>query len=136
MPAKRRRQRTNVSQLQSAGILSLSAPASIARASFSRRTRINRRIFALCEAAGLPVLVHTGDQRFDCSNPNRIVNVLRTFPKLKFVGAHFGGWSMWDDAANLFRLWVPIKKRPHRSHRTGRGRFFFGCTVSCCQRSS
>ena len=59
------------------------------------------RIFELCEAAGLPVLVHTGDHRFDCSNPNRIVNVLRTFPKLKFVGAHFGGWSVWDDAVRM-----------------------------------
>ena len=58
-------------------------------------------IFELCEAAGLPVLVHTGDHRFDFSNPNRIVNVLRTFPKLKFVGAHFGGWSVWDDAVRM-----------------------------------
>lgn len=58
-------------------------------------------IFGLCEAAGLPVLVHTGDHRFDCSNPNRIVNVLRTFPKLKFVGAHFDGWSVWDDAVRM-----------------------------------
>ena len=33
--------------------------------------------------------------------PNRIVNVLRTFPKLKFVGAHFGGWSVWDDAVRM-----------------------------------
>ena len=56
------------------------------------------RIYELCEEAGFPVLVHTGDHRFDYSNPNRIVNVLRTFPKLKFVGAHFGGWSVWDDA--------------------------------------
>ena len=59
------------------------------------------RIYELCEAAGLPVLVHTGDHRFDYSNPNRIVNVLRTFPKLKFVGAHFGGWSVWDEAVRL-----------------------------------
>ena len=55
-------------------------------------------IFELCAEAGLPVLVHTGDYRFDYSNPNRIANVLRAFPKLKFVGAHFGGWSVWDEA--------------------------------------
>jgi len=59
------------------------------------------RIYALCAEARLPVLVHTGDHRFDYSNPNRIVNVLRTFPKLKFIGAHFGGWSMWDEAVRL-----------------------------------
>ena len=59
------------------------------------------RIYRLCEEAGLPVLVHTGDHRYDFSNPNRIVNVLRAFPRLKFVGAHFGGWSVWDDAVRL-----------------------------------
>ncbi len=59
------------------------------------------RIYGLCEEAGLPVLVHTGDHRFDYSNPNRIVNVLRKFPKLRFAGAHFGGWSKWDEAIAL-----------------------------------
>ncbi len=56
------------------------------------------RIYELCADAGLPVLVHTGDCRYDNSNPNRIANILRQFPKLKFVGAHFGGWSVWDEA--------------------------------------
>jgi hypothetical protein len=59
------------------------------------------RIYGLCAEAGLPVLVHTGDCRFDYSNPNRIVRVLEAFPKLRFVGAHFGGWSVWDDAVKM-----------------------------------
>lgn len=59
------------------------------------------RIFEMCEAAGVPVLVHTGDYRFDYSNPARTAVVLRTFPKLKFIGAHLGGWSVWDDAGRL-----------------------------------
>ena len=59
------------------------------------------RIYELCAEAELPVLVHTGDHRFDYSNPNRVANVLRAFPTLKFVGAHFGGWSVWDDAVRL-----------------------------------
>ena len=59
------------------------------------------RIYALCAEAGLPVLVHTGDHRFDYSNPNRIAHILQAFPKLKFIGAHFGGWSMWDEAVRL-----------------------------------
>ena len=58
-------------------------------------------IFELCAEAGIPVLVHTGDYRFDYSNPNRIANVLRAFPTLKFIGAHFGGWSVWDEAAKI-----------------------------------
>ena len=57
------------------------------------------RIYEMCEAAGLPVCVHTGDFRYDYSNPPRIAGILRTFPKLKFIGAHFGGWSVWEEAA-------------------------------------
>lgn len=57
------------------------------------------RIYALCEEAGLPVCVHTGDYRYDYSNPPRVANILRTFPRLKFIGAHFGGWSVWQEAA-------------------------------------
>ena len=56
-------------------------------------------VYEFCEAKGLPVLVHTGDYRYDFSNPPRIANILRTFPKLNFIGAHFGGWSVWDEAA-------------------------------------
>ena len=58
-------------------------------------------IYQLCQDAGLPVLVHTGDHRFDYSNPNRILPILRAFPRLKFVGAHLGGWSVWEDAFTL-----------------------------------
>lgn len=57
------------------------------------------RIFGLLEEEGLPVLVHTGDRRWDFSNPRRVARVLRTFPGLRFAGAHFGGWSVWDEAA-------------------------------------
>ena len=59
------------------------------------------RIYELCEQYDLPVLVHTGDYRYDDSNPSRIVPILRTFPKLRFVGAHFGGWSVWDTAVRV-----------------------------------
>jgi len=59
------------------------------------------RIFEMCEAAGLPVLVHTGDFRYDYSNPGRIAAVLRRFPDLKMIGAHLGGWSVWEEAAAL-----------------------------------
>ncbi|MBQ1490695.1 MAG: amidohydrolase [Blautia sp.] len=67
-------------------------------------------IFEMCEKRGLPVLVHTGDYRYDYSNPSRVVPVLKTFPKLKFIGAHFGGWSVWEEAcrklAGYENLWV------------------------------
>ena len=58
-------------------------------------------VYAFCEEKGLPVLVHTGDHRYDYSNPPRIARILRAFPRLKFIGAHFGGWSVWDEAARV-----------------------------------
>ena len=72
------------------------------------------RIFALCEeleANDLTLLIHTGDDRFDFSNPNRLIPLLRAFPKLKVIGAHFGGHTMWQEAArqlagNYENLWV------------------------------
>jgi len=44
-----------------------------------------------------PILFHTGDKRFNFSNPPRLAKVLRDFPKLTAIGAHFGGWSEWGD---------------------------------------
>lgn len=71
------------------------------------------RIFALCEEleGEMTLLIHTGDVRFDFSNPNRLVPLLKRFPKLKVIGAHFGGHSLWWEAArqlagNYENLWV------------------------------
>lgn len=57
------------------------------------------KIYELCEAEGLPVLLHTGDSRYDYSNPNRLKPVLDIFTGLTVIGAHLGGWSVWDEAA-------------------------------------
>lgn len=67
------------------------------------------RIYEMCADAGLPVCVHTGDYRYDYSNPPRIANILKAFPTLKFIGAHFGGWSVWQEAkalADYPNIWV------------------------------
>ena len=56
---------------------------------------------ALCEEHGLPILMHTGDYRYQFSNPDRLIPVLKAFPRLNVIGAHFGGWSVWDDASRL-----------------------------------
>ena len=56
------------------------------------------KIYELCRGE-LPVLLHTGDDRYDFSNPDRLVSVLRKYPDLTVVGAHFGGWSVWEEAA-------------------------------------
>lgn len=58
-----------------------------------------RLICRLCEARGLPLLLHAGDYRYDYSNVNRLIPLLEDFPKLQMIGAHFGGWSVWPQAA-------------------------------------
>lgn len=56
-----------------------------------------KRIYRLCEGK-LPVLLHTGDYRYDFSNPDRMKRILDEFPGCTFIGAHLGGWSVWDEA--------------------------------------
>ena len=46
----------------------------------------------------LPLLIHSGDHRYDYSHPRRIANITDTFPKLTLVAAHLGGWSIYDQA--------------------------------------
>ncbi len=58
------------------------------------------KIYELCEKHKLPILMHTGDYRYDFSNPNRLVPILQIYTDLVIVGAHFGGWSIWDEASH------------------------------------
>lgn len=68
------------------------------------------KIYEHCENMGVPILMHTGDCRYDNSNPNRLMPILKIFSKLKVIGAHFGGWSIWQEAAekmhNIDNLYV------------------------------
>lgn len=60
----------------------------------------DRRMYRIYErlSGTLPILMHTGDSRFDYSNPNRMQPILDKFGNLTVIGAHFGGWSVWDEA--------------------------------------
>ncbi len=58
------------------------------------------KIYEQCEKENLPILMHTGDHRYDYSNPNRLLPVLKIYTALTVIGAHFGGWSIWDEAAD------------------------------------
>lgn len=58
-----------------------------------------RQLCALCAQAGLPLLIHTGDRRYDNSNPNRLLPLLHTYPSLTVVAAHLGGYTIWEQAA-------------------------------------
>lgn len=46
----------------------------------------------------IPVMLHTGDPRYDYSHPRRLRRVLEMFPKLTAIAAHFGGWSVFEEA--------------------------------------
>ena len=61
------------------------------------------KIYELCEEKGLSVLMHTGDNRYDYSNPNRLIPVLDTYKNLTVIGAHFGGWSIWNEACEVYK---------------------------------
>lgn len=72
------------------------------------------RMYELCEGR-LPMLIHTGDKRYDNSNPNRLLPLLDKYPGLTVIGAHFGGWSIWEEATSVF---------------AGRDNFYVDCSSS------
>ncbi len=62
-----------------------------------------------CIAGRLPILVHTGDYRYSWSDPRRMARVLDMFPDLDCIAAHFGGYSVWDEAYEALgsrRCWI------------------------------
>ncbi len=62
------------------------------------------KIYELCRGE-MPVLLHTGDSRYDFSNPDRMVRILEKYPDLTVIGAHFGGWSVWDEAVRKLTVY-------------------------------
>ncbi len=55
------------------------------------------RMFKLL-AGEYPVLIHTGDYRYEFSNPIRMARALDAVPDLVAIGAHFGGYSEWEES--------------------------------------
>ena len=51
--------------------------------------------------SGLPLLIHSGDYRYDFDGPQRLLNLHKNFPKLQMICAHFGGWGEWDRAVEM-----------------------------------
>ncbi|MGM9637447.1 MAG: amidohydrolase family protein [Eubacteriales bacterium] len=64
------------------------------------------RIFRLCEEieGRLPINFHMGDPReeFSYSRPEKLVEILKRFPKLTVIASHLGGYSCWDSVADLY----------------------------------
>ncbi len=44
----------------------------------------------------LPILFHTGDNRYEYSKPYKLAKVAKKFKNVNFIGAHFGGYRCWD----------------------------------------
>ena len=95
-------------------------------------------IYRACAAAGLPILFHTGDARYDWSAPARMAAVARKFPDLTCIAAHFGGYCHWQDvevyqdlpnvwldtSSSLFQL--PRERALELIQKLGHRRFLFG----------
>ena len=59
-------------------------------------------IYRRAEEAGLFILFHTGDARYDYSRPSRLARVCDRFPDLKCIAAHFGGYQSWEEAYTVY----------------------------------
>ncbi len=44
-----------------------------------------------------PILLHIGDDRYEYSKPARLVKMVKKYPNVTFIAAHFGGYRCWDD---------------------------------------
>lgn len=57
----------------------------------------------------VPILFHTGDKRYDYSNPEQMKAAAKQFPKQRMIAAHLGGYSVWERAvpvlAGLENVW-------------------------------
>ena len=66
----------------------------------------------IIDEADLPVLIHCGDFRYNYSNPEQLKPFLEKFPNLTVIGAHFAGWSVWEEAtkklASFKNLYVDL----------------------------
>lgn len=87
----------------------------------------------------LPILIHTGDSRYNYSNPVLMARAADKFPDTSFIAAHFGGWSEWESAEKFLcdkpNVWVDSsssfysmssEEATHLIKRFGIERVFFG----------
>ncbi|MBE7046123.1 MAG: amidohydrolase [Ruminococcaceae bacterium] len=60
-------------------------------------------LYDYLQSEELPLLIHTGDYRYSYSHPSRLRKLLDDFPRLIAIGAHFGGWSLYDLALEYLK---------------------------------
>ena len=57
-----------------------------------------QKLYDICQGV-CPMMFHTGDKRYQYSNPSLVPDILKKRPRLNVICAHFGGYSEWDSAA-------------------------------------
>lgn len=45
-----------------------------------------------------PILLHTGDNRFEFSAPLKLSKMAKKYKNVSFIGAHFGGYRRWHES--------------------------------------
>lgn len=60
-------------------------------------------MYDLLQDIDLPMMIHCGDPRYDYSHPRRLKRILDEFPRLTVIGAHLGGWMLFDEAMALLK---------------------------------
>lgn len=60
-------------------------------------------LYDYLQSEEIPLLIHTGDYRYSYSHPARLRKLLGEFPRLIAIGAHFGGWSLYDLALEYLK---------------------------------
>lgn len=61
-----------------------------------------RKLFSVVNGR-LPILLHTGDKRYDYSHPAYMAEICRDYKGSRFIAAHFGGWSEWETAIDFYK---------------------------------
>ncbi|MBO4414210.1 MAG: amidohydrolase family protein [Clostridia bacterium] len=103
------------------------------------------RMKKLCEVLeneGLLLFLHAGDKReeYYYSSPDRIARIAEEFPGLRICAAHFGGYSVWDEAEKYLwgrygnvwydlsasLQWMTPEKATENIRKAGVGRMMFG----------
>lgn len=63
----------------------------------------DKRLFPMYEMIQdkIPIVIHMGDLRYHYSRPEKLRHILDLFPRLQAVAAHFGGYQMYELAADV-----------------------------------
>lgn len=95
------------------------------------------KIYEACEGV-LPILFHTGDRRYHYSCPRKLARVAARFPGLVCIGAHFGGYTEWDEVecydetpnvcfdTSSSLMYLPAARAVELIRKYGADRFLFG----------